>query len=221
MKLNNVTKKYKDFILEVDLEIKKGEIFGIVGKSGSGKSTILKIIQNILSIDGGQIEKDYKETSYIFQDYNLLGNKTVFENVALPLKLKGNYSKEAILESLEFVGIEDKKDSYPSSLSGGQKQRVAIARAIVTKPELLLCDEVTSSLDYIVKEDILDLFIRINKNYGTTIIMVTHELDVAKRMCDRVAVIEAGKILDVFSINKENSKIKDKDYLSYVKGVLL
>lgn len=222
MRLENIKKKFKDFEIDVNIEIKNGEIYGLVGRSGSGKSTILKIIQGLVKQDSGTIilNDNNLETSYIFQDFNLLYNKTVFENVKLPLKLKGIKDEQKVLDTLNFVGLIDKKDSYISKLSGGQKQRVAIARAIVTNPDILLCDEVTASLDKIVKDEIIDLFKKINIKYNTTIIMVTHELEVLKRICNRVSVIENGKILDTFNVNKEIEKESNKTYLEYVREVL-
>ena len=222
MKLENIKKKFEDFEINVNFEVEDGEIYGLVGRSGSGKSTILKIIQGLVKQDSGLIKFERKNllSSYVFQDFNLLYNKTVFQNVELPLILKGVKNKKKVEDALTFVGLLDKKDSYISSLSGGQKQRVAIARAIVTEPDLLLCDEVTASLDKIVKDEIIALFKKINKEYNTTILIVTHELDVAKKLCDRVSVIENGNILDTFDVNKEIEKENDQSYLEYVREVL-
>ena len=190
IKLEKVNKKFKDFEINIDFEMFKGEIYGLIGKSGSGKSSILKIIQGLLKYDEGKIYKnDNLEISYVFQEFNLLNNKTVFENVALPLRLRVKFEKNKVNEAIKFVGLENRKEMYISSLSGGEKQRVGIARAIVSNPDLILCDEVTASLDKIVKNEILFLFKKINEKYGTSILLVTHELDVAKVLCDRVSVI--------------------------------
>ena len=200
----------------------KGEIYGLIGKSGSGKSSILKIIQGLLKYDEGKIYKnDNLEISYVFQEFNLLNNKTVFENVALPLRLRGKFEKNKVNEAIKFVGLENRKEMYISSLSGGEKQRVGIARAIVSNPDLILCDEVTASLDKIVKNEILFLFKKINEKYGTSILLVTHELDVAKVLCDRVSVIEKGSILETFDVDKIDIENIEKNYLDYVKEVLL
>ena len=200
----------------------KGEIYGLIGKSGSGKSSILKIIQGLLKYDEGKIYKnDNLEISYVFQEFNLLNNKTVFENVALPLRLRGKFEKNKVNEAIKFVGLENRKEMYISSLSGGEKQRVGIARAIVSNPDLILCDEVTASLDKIVKNEILFLFKKINEKYGTSILLVTHELDVAKVLCDRVSVIEKGTILETFDVDKIDIENIEKNYLDYVKEVLL
>ena len=201
IKLEKVNKKFKDFEINIDFEMFKGEIYGLIGKSGSGKSSILKIIQGLLKYDEGKIYKnDNLEISYVFQEFNLL-NK--------------------VNEAIKFVGLENRKEMYISSLSGGEKQRVGIARAIVSNPDLILCDEVTASLDKIVKNEILFLFKKINEKYGTSILLVTHELDVAKVLCDRVSVIEKGTILETFDVDKIDIENIEKNYLDYVKEVLL
>ena len=220
--INNLKKRLNSFDLEVDLHIEKGEIFGIIGKSGSGKSTLLKIIQGIEKPDAGEIFlEENTESSYIFQEFNLLYNKNVFDNVALPLILKRKkIDRKKIEKTLDFVGLLDKKNFFISELSGGEKQRVAIARALVTNPNLLLCDEVTASLDKFIQKEILELFLKINRDYGTTIILVTHELDVAKKLCDRVSVIEKGKILDTFDVVKDDIINHKSEYLEFVKEFL-
>ena len=203
------------------MKINKGEIFGLIGQSGSGKSTILRIIQGILKADKGEINiAKNTEVAYIFQEFNLLYNKNVFDNVALPLILKKKFSTEKVEEVLKFVGLSNRKESFIASLSGGERQRVAIARALVSNPQLLLCDEVTASLDKSVKDEILDLFEEINKKYGTTILVVTHELEVVKRLCSRVAVIEKGKITDIFNVNQKDYEKSNKSYADYVREVL-
>lgn len=220
--INNLKKRLNSFDLEVDLHIEKGEIFGIIGKSGSGKSTLLRIIQGIEKADSGEIFlEENTESSYIFQEFNLLYNKNVFDNVALPLILKRKkIDRKKIEKTLDFVGLLDKKNFFISELSGGEKQRVAIARALVTNPNLLLCDEVTASLDKFIQKEILELFLKINRDYGTTIILVTHELDVAKKLCDRVSVIEKGKILDTFDVVKDDIINHKSEYLEFVKEFL-
>lgn len=221
VELRDIEKNYTNFDLKINLKINKGEIFGLIGQSGSGKSTILRIIQGILKADKGEINiAKNTEIAYIFQEFNLLYNKNVFDNVALPLILKKKFSVEKVEEVLKFVGLSDKKKSFIASLSGGERQRVAIARALVINPQLLLCDEVTASLDKSVKDEILDLFEEINKKYGTTILVVTHELEVVKRLCSRVAVIEKGKITDIFNVNQKDYEKSNKSYADYVREVL-
>lgn len=221
VELKDIKKNYTNFDLKINLKINKGEIFGLIGQSGSGKSTILRIIQGILKADKGEVNiAKNTEIAYIFQEFNLLYNKNVFDNVALPLILKKKFSVEKVEEVLKFVGLSDKKKSFIASLSGGERQRVAIARALVINPQLLLCDEVTASLDKSVKDEILDLFEEINKKYGTTILVVTHELEVVKRLCSRVAVIEKGKITDIFNVNQRDYEKSSKSYADYVREVL-
>ena len=221
VELRDIEKNYTNFDLKINLKINKGEIFGLIGQSGSGKSTILRIIQGILKADKGEVNiAKNTEVAYIFQEFNLLYNKNVFDNVALPLILKKKFSTEKVEEVLKFVGLSDKKKSFIASLSGGERQRVAIARALVINPQLLLCDEVTASLDKSVKDEILDLFEEINKKYGTTILVVTHELEVVKRLCSRVAVIEKGKITDIFNVNQKDYEKSNKSYADYVREVL-
>ena len=221
VELRDIEKNYTNFDLKINLKINKGEIFGLIGQSGSGKSTILRIVQGLLKADKGEINiAKNTEIAYIFQEFNLLYNKNVFDNVALPLILKKKFSTEKVEEVLKFVGLSDKKKSFIASLSGGERQRVAIARALVSNPQLLLCDEVTASLDKSVKDEILDLFEEINKKYGTTILVVTHELEVVKRLCSRVAVIEKGKITDIFNVNQKDYEKSNKSYADYVREVL-
>lgn len=218
--LENVVKKYDDMIINVNLKINKGEIFGILGVSGSGKTTILNMIQNIVKSDSGTIFKYSDKISMIFQESNLLNNLTVYENIKLALKIKKINDYNVIENVLKFVNLNEKTNYYPSSLSGGQKQKVSIARAISMKPDILLCDEPTASLDNISKKDIVNLFKKINEEYNTTIIIVTHEVDIAKSLCDKIAVIENGKILEVIENEKKNLFLNNKNYLEYVKEVI-
>lgn len=205
----------------VSLNILEGEIFGIIGYSGSGKSTLVRCINHLEKPDSGKIKVDgvdfseltnkelrenRKKIGMIFQGFNLLNQDTVFENVALPLKHSG-YKKKEIKEKvnslLGLVGLSDKANSYPRELSGGQKQRVAIARALSTDPEILLSDEATSALDPQTTKSILRLLKELNKKMNITIVVITHEMDVIEEICDRVAVLDEGKIVesgDVLSV---------------------
>lgn len=222
IELKNVLKKYSDFELNVSFSVKQGEIFGIIGSSGSGKSTILRLIQGLIKPDDGDIIINEKtKISYVFQEYNLLNNKTVYDNVALPLLLKGKLDNVKVKKYLSFVNLEDKANMYISSLSGGQKQRVELARALVSEPDILLCDEITSALDNATKFEILDLIKSINKEKLTTIILITHELDVAKNMCSRVGIIEDGKILDIIKVAESSKLNNNKSYFEYAKEYLI
>ena len=200
----------------IDLNINKGEIFGVIGLSGAGKSTLIRLINMLetptegrVIIDGEDIT-DYKEVKLrkvrksigmIFQQFNLLSSKTVFENVAFPLELDNTYSKEEIenrvTELLTMVGLEDKAEVYPAQLSGGQKQRVGIARALATNPKILLCDEATSALDPKTTSSILKLLCELRDKLSLTIVIITHQLEVIKECCDRVAVIDGGLISEM------------------------
>ena len=213
-------------VKHVNISVEKGEIFGIVGFSGAGKSTLVRTINllerptgghvvidgsDITALKGGQLRDLRKKIGFIFQGFNLITNVTVGKNIEFALKA-GGYPKAQwsarIRELLALVGLENKIDSYPSSLSGGQKQRVSIARALANKPEILLCDEATSALDLETTEGILALLQRINRELGITIVFITHQLDVAKQIFDRVAVMENGVVVeqgntfDVFSTPK-------------------
>lgn len=212
--IKNVIKSFGkvQVIKDVSFTINQGEIYGIIGHSGAGKSTLLRCINGLESYNGGTINvmgkevsslKDKelrvfrKELGMIFQNFNLLQRKDVFDNVALPLEVWGydkKTIKEKVLRLLELVGLEDKKHRKPSQLSGGQKQRVAIARALALDPKILLCDEATSALDPKTTKDILQLLLKINKELGLTIIMVTHQMEVIKEVCERVALLDGGKI---------------------------
>ncbi|MBB6370561.1 methionine ABC transporter ATP-binding protein [Chryseobacterium shigense] len=198
---------------QVSLSIEKGDIVGIIGFSGAGKSTLIRTVNLLERPDEGQIiinGKDFtqlsskqlagerKKIGMIFQHFNLLSSRTVFENVALSLELD-HVSKDEISrkvnELLKIVGLEDKATDYPRSLSGGQKQRVAIARALANDPYLLLCDEATSALDPATTQSILQLLRDINQRLGITILLITHEMEVIKAVCNHVAVIDKGKLL--------------------------
>ncbi|MDE5436885.1 ATP-binding cassette domain-containing protein [Elizabethkingia meningoseptica] len=207
-------KKYHLKALDhVNLEVEEGDITGIIGFSGAGKSTLIRTVNllekpdegqiiingtDILTLDSKQLAAQRKKIGMIFQHFNLLSSRTVFGNIALPLELdhvsKAEISKK-VNELLKVVGLEDKANDYPKSLSGGQKQRVAIARALANDPHLLLCDEATSALDPATTQSILQLLKDINKRMGITILLITHEMDVIKSICNHVAVIDKGKLV--------------------------
>lgn len=230
--LKNVLKKYKTAsgsltaVQDANLTIGKGEIFGIIGYSGAGKSTMIRLLNglekpssgtvqvsgyDISTIKGKELRQARQKISMIFQHFNLLWSRTVEENIAFPLEIAG-VGKEArqkrVSELVEMVGLKGREKAYPSQLSGGQKQRVGIARALANNPEVLLCDEATSALDPETTDAILDLLLDINEKLGITVVLITHEMHVIRKICHRVAVMEAGQIveqgnvLDVFQSPK-------------------
>ena len=239
IQLKNITKTFssragKDAFNAVDdvsLSVEKGEIFGIIGFSGAGKSTLVRTInllgrptsgsvivdgKDFLSLKDKQLREERKKIGMIFQHFNLMKSRTVEANVAFPLKYSGLSKSEIdkkVHELLTLVEIDDKAKNYPGELSGGQKQRVAIARALANDPHILLCDEATSALDPTTTKSILRLLKKLNKQLGLTIVIITHQMEVIKEICDKVAVMENGRIMesgDVFSIfsNPQNEVTK-------------
>lgn len=201
-------------VKDVSFQVEEGEIYGIVGLSGAGKSTLIRTLNRLQNSTKGSIKIDGQEITklkgqglrsvrqrigMIFQHFNLVQNRTIRENIEFSLKA-GNYPKEKrearVDELLELVDLADKKEEYPNNLSGGQKQRIGIARAIANNPEILLCDEATSALDVETTEEILKILQRINRELKITIVFITHELEVAKKLFDRMAVMEAGTIVE-------------------------
>lgn len=199
----------------VDMKVRSGEIFGIIGHSGAGKSTLIRIINllerptsgrvlvggvDLLAQDDEALRQFRQGVGMIFQHFNLLGSKTVGENVAFPMKIVGKLGETAINqrvdELLQLVGLQAHKDKYPRQLSGGEKQRVGIARALANRPAVLLCDEATSALDPQTTRSILQLLREINETLHLTIVLITHEMDVIRTVCDRVAVIDSGRIVE-------------------------
>lgn len=221
----------------IDLKIDKGEIFGVIGFSGAGKSSLIRCVNllerptsgkvivvghDLTSLSVKEVREIKKNIGMVFQHFNLLNSKTVYANVAMPLtlaKVPKNVIKERVQELLEFVGLADKADYYPDQLSGGQKQRIGIARALATQPSILLCDEATSALDPQTTSSILQLLKKINKEYNITILIITHEMTVIREICDRVAVIEAGKIIEegtVFDVFSAPKTVTAKNFVSTV-----
>jgi len=198
----------------VNLTINKSEIFGIIGYSGAGKSTLIRMLngletptegsvvvagKEISKIKGAELRKARQEISMIFQHFNLLWSRTVQENIAFPLEIAGVPAKkrvERVNELIKLVGLEGREKAYPSQLSGGQKQRVGIARALANNPKVLLCDEATSALDPQTTDSILDLLVDINQRLGLTIVLITHEMHVIRKICHRVAVMESGQVVE-------------------------
>lgn len=220
IELSGLTKSYAGHVAlqDVDLFVQEGEIFGIIGKSGAGKSTLLRCINLLERPDTGDVIVDNEQLTQlnarslrrarhkmamIFQQFNLLSSKTVYDNIALPMRIQGmaeDVIETKIHELLPLVELSDKMHAYPAQLSGGQKQRVAIARALSCSPKILLCDEATSALDPETTEAILALLKKINTLYGITIVLITHEMDVVKRICHRLAVMEKGKIIETTAL---------------------
>ncbi|MDS9472751.1 methionine ABC transporter ATP-binding protein [Sporosarcina pasteurii] len=199
----------------VTLSVREGEIFGIIGYSGAGKSTLIRLLNGlemptigsvkvggleVSSIKGKQLRLARQKVSMIFQHFNLLWSRTVKDNIAFPLEISGVAKAERerkVAELIELVGLSGRENAYPSQLSGGQKQRVGIARALANDPEVLLCDEATSALDPETTDAILDLLTDINERLGLTIVLITHEMHVIRKICHRVAVMEAGKVVEI------------------------
>lgn len=236
-KIYNVDGKQFSAVDDVNFKVQKGEIYGIIGLSGAGKSTVIRCINRLDEPTSGSILIDdndivglkakelmaiRKDIAMIFQHFNLFNQMTVKENVSYPLRLAG-WDKEKINkrvdEMLEFVELKDKKNSYPSELSGGQKQRVAIARALSTNPKIILSDEATSALDPNTTKDICELIKRTARVYGTTVIMITHQMEVAKSICDRIAVMENGKIVEENETEELFRNPKNKVTRSFIEGI--
>ncbi|RDU36952.1 methionine ABC transporter ATP-binding protein [Neobacillus piezotolerans] len=219
--IKNVSKSFRSkqgtltAVENVNLDINEGEIFGVIGYSGAGKSTLIRMLNRLESPTEGSItiagreiskiseielRKARQEISMIFQHFNLLWSRTVRENIAFPLEIAGipgGERKKRVDELIKLVGLEGRENAYPSQLSGGQKQRVGIARALANNPKVLLCDEATSALDPQTTDAILDLLVDINKRLGLTIVLITHEMHVIRKICHRVAVMESGRIVEL------------------------
>ncbi|MBQ9698121.1 MAG: ATP-binding cassette domain-containing protein [Acidaminococcaceae bacterium] len=221
----------------VNLKIRDGEIYGIIGLSGAGKSTLLSMINgleypsegavlvngiNICGLRFGELQKIRRNIGMIFQEFNLLNSKTVRHNIALPLIIAGEDKaviRDRVNKLLQFVGLTDKAEQFPDQLSGGQKQRVGIARALVTNPSILLSDEATSALDPDTMESILDLLKRINRELGITIVMVTHQIRAVQKICNKVAVMQSGSVIEegeVFRVFSNPQQQVTKDFVRTV-----
>ncbi len=224
--LQNVYKTYrndgKEFeaLKNVSLEVGEGEIFGIIGMSGAGKSTLVRTLNRLENVSGGRVtfygknlaelkpaelRKVRHSISMIFQGFNLLNQRTVIQNVELSMRILGigrAERRKKALEMLEIVGLADKANEFPARLSGGQKQRVAIARALAVDPKVLLCDEATSALDPKITGEILDLLKKINEERSLTIVIITHEMSVVEKICDKVAIIDDGELAEVGDVKE-------------------
>jgi D-methionine transport system ATP-binding protein len=226
IRIENVSKTFVNTTAEtkaiqnVNLTIEDGSIFGIIGLSGAGKSTLVRCINllerptegkiylddiELTALNEKALRKERRKIGMIFQQFNLLDQRTALMNVCYPLEIAGVSAKEAkerARELLQIVGLSDRENNYPSQLSGGQKQRVAIARALATKPQVLLCDEATSALDPNTTRSILDLLKDINKNLGVTIVVITHEMAVVEQICNKVAVLEGGVVVETGDVQE-------------------
>ncbi len=241
--LQNVVKDYTTrrnkvrAVDDVSLEIAEGEIFGVIGYSGAGKSSLIRLFNGlelptagqvdvngkvVSQIRGRELRKARQKIGMIFQHFNLLWSRTVFDNIAFPLEIagvRGQKRKERVNELIRLVGLEGKEKAYPSELSGGQKQRVGIARALANDPTVLLCDEATSALDPQTTDEVLELLLDINKRLNLTIIVITHEMHVIRKICNRVAVMEAGKVVelgDVLEVFKHPKQAVTKRFIEQV-----
>jgi D-methionine transport system ATP-binding protein len=244
IEIRHLTKIYTDgqretrALDDVSLKVEPGEIFGIIGLSGAGKSTLVRCINmlerpqegtvlvngiDMTALGNRELRAARQRIGMIFQHFNLLSSRTVFGNVAFPLEITGvpkGETKERVLELLHLVGLEDKASSYPAQLSGGQKQRVGIARALANRPQVLLCDEATSALDPETTTAVLDLLQDINRKMGLTILLITHEMPVIQQVCDRVAVIENGQIVEHGPVLEVFTAPKTGEARRLVRGVI-
>ena len=240
----NLSKRYEKkgqtFVAldNVTFKVNKGDVYGLIGFSGAGKSTLLRMVNaletptegkvfvkgvDLTSLKESKLREVRKDIGMIFQEFNLLETKTVFDNIAIPLVLRHESKqkiKARVEELLMFVGLEDKAKALPGELSGGQKQRVGIARALATEPEILLCDEATSALDPDTTESILNLLARVNKELNVTILFVTHTIRVVQKLCNKVAILEHGKLVENGSVIDIFSKPKSTIAKRFVETVI-
>lgn len=222
----------------IDLTVETGEIYGVIGFSGAGKSSLIRTVnllerptkgtvkihgKDISALSAKEIRAIRKDIGMIFQHFNLLTSKTVFYNVAMPLiltKTPKAQIRQRVTELLDFVGLGDQADKYPEQLSGGQKQRIGIARALATNPSILLCDEATSALDPQTTQSILDLLREVNRKYKITILLITHEMGVIREVCDKVAVLEAGQVIEQGTVFDVFSKPQHATTRRFVRSVM-
>lgn len=247
IEIENVTKTFVTTdtevkaVQDVNLTIEDGSIFGIIGLSGAGKSTLVRCINllekptqgkvflnqvELTALNPSELRKERRKIGMIFQQFNLLSQRTALKNVCYPLEITGISAKEAKEKArklLELVGLSDRENNYPSQLSGGQKQRVAIARALATNPQVLLCDEATSALDPNTTRSILDLLKDINVKLGVTIVVITHEMKVVEQICNKVAVMDAGIVVETGDVQEvflaPKSKIAQELIFPKGKGI--
>ncbi len=243
IRIEALSKVFKDknsdvlALKDIDIKIDKGDIFGIIGLSGAGKSTLVRCINrleepssgkiyidgiDITALDSHELTALRRRIGMIFQHFNLMSRKSCSKNIAFPLEIAGKdkeYIKRRVDELLELVDLKDKSNAYPNQLSGGQKQRIAIARALATKPGILLCDEATSALDPTTTKSILKLLKTINETLGITIVLITHQMEVIKEICNKVAVISDGRVVEQGNTYDIFSNPGNKVTKSFVKDI--
>ena len=243
IKISNLVKIYEKgdskvkAIDGINLHVEKGDIYGIIGLSGAGKSSLVQCINRIeeptsgsivvsgsdvLSLGKEELRKARQNIGMIFQNFNLLTSRSVYENVAFPLRLRKldeNEIESRVMTLLEKVELSDKAKSYPNSLSGGQKQRVGIARALATSPDVLLCDEATSALDPKTTRQILELLKSLNEELGVTLVIITHEMEVIKAICNRVAILADGKVIEEGHTASLFSKVPTSETKAFLGGI--
>lgn len=233
----NIDNGYLVAVDNVSLSIEEKDIFGIIGHSGAGKSTLVRLINQLESLSSGSLnvlgqnvgdlnEKELrnlrKDIGMIFQQFNLFNSKTVFQNIEYPLKLAKvdkQQRKDRVMELLDFVGLTQKANAYPAQLSGGQKQRVGIARALSTNPKILLADEATSALDPETTLEVLKLLRSANQKFGVTIVMITHTMNVVRLLCQKVAVMDNGKVVEADDIDKVFFNPKHQTTKNFIRTV--
>lgn len=244
IEIKDVSKRFQlkssvvDAVDNVSLQVDPGEIFGIIGYSGAGKSTLIRLLNGletttsgnirigddyINAMKGKKLRKKRQKVSMIFQHFNLLWSRTVEENIRFPLEIAGvnrHERNKRVQELIDLVGLTGREKSYPSQLSGGQKQRVGIARALSNAPEVLLCDEATSALDPETTDEVLELLLDIRDKLGLTIVLITHEMPVIRKICDRAAVMESGRVVEVGTIEQLFKRPKSDVTKRFVKDDL-
>ncbi|MDN5821843.1 MAG: ATP-binding cassette domain-containing protein [Brachybacterium sp.] len=239
--LSHVTKSFPQgrsavtALEDVSLQIEDHELFGVVGESGSGKSTLLRLINHLEAPTSGTVLVDGQDLGalsprelrvrrrgigMVFQQFNLLANSTVFDNVARPLRLQRRRESDTVMQMLEFVKMAEHRHKHPSQLSGGEKQRVAIARALSIRPQILLCDEPTSALDSSTTEEVMAILRDVRDRFGTTIVLVSHELDVIKSSCDRAAVLSRGRLAALTEVSPPPPRERFDSYAARAREFL-
>lgn len=219
-----------EILKDISFNIPEGDIFGLIGESGAGKTSLLKILLQleepslgIVLVDGKDLRTKQDRQAFrmmsatVFQEANLIHNKTCYENVLLPLKLRKEKDLGQVKQALAFVGLQGFEKRYPATLSGGEKQRLSIARALVTNPKILICDEPTAALDYQSTQIMRNLLLNIQKTYGTTIVLVSHDLSFAQSVCQQIALIDQGQLASIYKVSGNHHPSSPKTYKDYVE----